>query len=262
MNYDIQCYIMRDDTLPMVNTKTLWPNMWLLESDDIVAYGKPKNIVTESYAESDGLKVWLPLMTVTREATDVKLKMCFIGETRYDEYDSFVTYITGHKLGWRDDVRNRYSEFVMVEKTKPDESFFGNMPYMNVEFTFKNIQGKYAIVPTWSVVTGSFVCEKERGDNTGFARIKGISVRDGIDSYNFNITDSFTIRGVTFSSLTDSAYEALPYDDFLTRVEDFNYYISYTISLVQYSFPGNEKILQDIWYVRDVVSCPLPPSPV
>lgn len=213
MNYDIQAYIKTDDT-DAVNTKALWPDMWLLKSENTLAYGKPKNIVTESYPETDGLKVWTP-DTVTHDATDVKLTLCFIGENtdKHDEFDSFMAYIEGKVIEWWDTVRFRKNRLLLTDKVEPSENYHGQIPYLEVEFRFKNVDGKAAANMSgyWSYEWSQQVCVKVEGANNGWARRKTLTfTREDDEDKTFTITAAFgsysLINDSTFASLDDTAY--------------------------------------------------------
>lgn len=104
-------------------------------------YGAVKNVFTETYAESDTLRVYLPEKAV-RESTDIKLTVLFTKENRRDVYDSFVEYITGKQIKYWDTVRNRIAYLIQVDKIEVDEDLlYGSSPYIAVEFPFKNLKG-------------------------------------------------------------------------------------------------------------------------
>ena len=210
MNYEIQCYIMRSGETTARNTKALWPDMWLLKSEDVLSLGKPKNIVTESYAEADGLRVWTPT-TVRHEATDVKLTFCFIGANRYAQHDSFVSYIDGKTFLWWDSVRLHAAHLLLVEKTKPSESFYGNVPYITTEITFKNIDGKSVEYHHWAYdwsepvsVTGT---NKERNKVVTFTRASSSTTK----TYNFSA--AFNWDNVAYALISDATLKVMSATD-------------------------------------------------
>lgn len=104
--------------------------------------GKPKNVYTESYPETDELRVFLP-ETVVRENTDLEFEFVFIGKTRRDIYDNFVSWISGHRLKYWDTCRNREVEMILLESIEPDEDeLHGSEPYIKATFKFKNLKGQ------------------------------------------------------------------------------------------------------------------------
>lgn len=105
-------------------------------------YGKIKNIYTESYAETDELRVYIPT-TIARENTDIELQLLFTGESRRDVYDSFLSYISGYRIKFWDDCRNREVEMILVEAvTLSDDILIGGEPYMIASFKFTNCNGQ------------------------------------------------------------------------------------------------------------------------
>lgn len=104
--------------------------------------GALKNVYTEMYSEAEELRVYLP-ETPVRESTDIKLTLVFSKENRRDTFDSFIDYITGYKLKYWDNVRNREVEMIQTDKIEVDEDIiYGSAPYIAVEFPFKNIKGQ------------------------------------------------------------------------------------------------------------------------
>ena len=105
-------------------------------------YGKIKNIYTENYAETDALRLYLPENAV-RENTDIEFEFGFEKENRRDVYDSFVEWISGHKLKYWDTCRKREVEMILIEKIEVDEDvLIGSSPFIVVPFKFKNINGQ------------------------------------------------------------------------------------------------------------------------
>lgn len=235
MNYDIQCYIMRNGETVARNTKAVWPDMWLLKSEDVLSLGKPKNIVTESYAEADGLKVWTPT-SAKHEATDVKLTFCFIGENRYRQHDSFVSYIDGKVFIWWDSVRLHASRLLLVEKTKPRESFYGNVPYIETEITFKNIDGKSVEYHHWTYEWSEPVSETGtlymRNKVVTFTRASGSTTK----TYNFSA--AFTYDGTSYALISDATLSAMSSENYAARLNAFNGYCMANMASTYEDFSG------------------------
>ena len=103
--------------------------------------GKIKNIYSENYAEVEALRVYIP-ETVVRENTDIEFEFGFEKENRRDTFDSFVDWVSGHKIKYWDTARNREVEMVLIEKVEVDEDLLiGSSPYIVVPFKFKNLKG-------------------------------------------------------------------------------------------------------------------------
>ena len=110
--------------------------------EGVMDFGAIKNIYTESFAESDTLRVYLP-EKVTRKSTDIKLTVVFSDKDRRDVYDSFVEFISGKIIKYWDNVRNREVILLQTDKIEVDEDIiYGSAPYIAVEFPFKNIKGE------------------------------------------------------------------------------------------------------------------------
>lgn len=103
--------------------------------------GKIKNIYTESYAEHDGVRLFIP-ENPRRESTDVVFTFLFTGDSRRDVYDSFVEWLSGYRVRYWDTCRNRELEFILIEAIEPDQDMlYGSIPYISAEFKCKNIKG-------------------------------------------------------------------------------------------------------------------------
>lgn len=104
--------------------------------------GKPKNIYSESYPETDELRLFMP-ETVYRENTDLEFEFVFKGKNRRDVYDKFVDWITGYRIIYWDTCRNRKVEMYLSDAIEPEEDLlYGSEPYISAKFKFKNIKGQ------------------------------------------------------------------------------------------------------------------------
>lgn len=146
MNEDYKFYMSRYDKAQnnwedAVELTEKFKGLIYCQCEGISDKGKIKNVYTESFAESDVLRVYLP-EKVTRESTDIKLTVVFHGTDRRDVYDSFVEFISGKIIKYWDTVRNREIEMIQTEKISVDEDIiYGSSPYISVEFPFTNIKG-------------------------------------------------------------------------------------------------------------------------
>lgn len=109
--------------------------------------GKVKNIYTETYAESEELRMYIP-DEVLYENTDISLTLLF---SPYSENDSdvqdneraFFEYVSGHKIEYHDTFRNRYVSLLLLNKPEVvSEVLYGGSRYREVKYTFKNIYGR------------------------------------------------------------------------------------------------------------------------
>ena len=106
--------------------------------------GKVKNIYTETYAETEELRMYIP-DEVLYDNTDMSLTLLF---SPYSENDSdvqdneraFFEYVSGHKIEYHDTFRNRYVSLLLLNKPEVvGEVLYGGSRYREVKYTFKNI---------------------------------------------------------------------------------------------------------------------------
>ena len=109
--------------------------------------GKVKNIYTETYAETEELRMYIP-DEVLYDNTDMSLTLLF---SPYSENDSdvqdneraFFEYVSGHKIEYHDTSRNRYVSLLLINKPEViGEVLYGGSRYREVKYTFKNIYGR------------------------------------------------------------------------------------------------------------------------
>ena len=109
--------------------------------------GKVKNVYTETYAETEELRTYIP-DDVLYENTDMSLTLLF---SPYSENDSdvqdneraFFEYVSGHKIEYHDTFRNRYVSLLLLNKPEVvGEVLYGGSRYREVKYTFKNIYGR------------------------------------------------------------------------------------------------------------------------
>lgn len=226
MNYDIQCYLQKDDgTSAAINTKSLCQGMYVLEAKGLADYGKAKNIVTESYAEGDGLRAYIPSDgVIKREATDVSLKLLFLDEGsdgRYQQYDTFIDYMKSNIVFYWDSVRKRKARLLFVEKSSPEEHFKGSLPYIEATVKFKNVDGYSEQLGRWSYSWSGIVCVKVDGLNNGQARWTEINITLGNVSIDKSILDSFG----TEEAISSTDFANLSHSNYLSRLSLFSNYI-------------------------------------
>ena len=109
--------------------------------------GNVKNIYTETYAETEELRVYIP-DEVLYENTDLSLTLLFAPDSA-NESDvqnnerAFFEYISGHKIEYHDTFRNRYVSLLLINKPEViGEVLYGGSRYREVKYTFKNIYGR------------------------------------------------------------------------------------------------------------------------
>lgn len=141
---DYKFYMSRwidNDWETQVSLEDYFSGMKYVSCEGLSTKGKIKNIYTENYAEVEDLRVYMP-ETVVRENTDIEFVFGFEKENRRDTFDSFVDWVSGHKIKYWDTARNRELEMVLIDKVEVDEDILiGSSPFITVNFKFKNLKG-------------------------------------------------------------------------------------------------------------------------
>lgn len=111
--------------------------------EGIETIGEAKNIYSESYSDSDRLRVYVP-DNLTHKPTTVTLTLYFVGKNRYNVYDSFNTYLKESKYHiYYDSARKKKLTFFVKDEIGVGESqWFGSTPYIRVEYKLSNIFGR------------------------------------------------------------------------------------------------------------------------
>lgn len=116
--------------------------MKYIKCEGLLDKGKRKNVYTESYSDSDTLRVWMG-EEVTREATGITLTFVFIGDNRQNTYRDFYNYAKNGKITYYDTARNKEALLVLMDAIKvKDDIWKGSTPYIEVDFKFKNLWGE------------------------------------------------------------------------------------------------------------------------
>lgn len=133
-----------------------------LKAEGLLDKGKAKNIYTESYAESDRLRVYLPthlsnnvrvhsLTDIANEPTTITMTFVVIGDkdTRQAAIDAFEDYVRKGVHSYYDDARNKEFDFIVTGEIKvSDEKWHGSQPYVEVQIPMQNLNGKTRIHQT------------------------------------------------------------------------------------------------------------------
>lgn len=106
--------------------------------------GKPKNVYTESSAESDELRAWQG-EEIAREATKIILTLYFVGneKTRMEAFDALYNYIKNGKFYYWDTARFKKAYCILADEYKPsDELWYGSTPYIAADITLQCLWGE------------------------------------------------------------------------------------------------------------------------
>lgn len=127
---------------PIINIERYFEGAKYSSLKGIDNYGKIKDIYTETYPESSELRVWIPEI-ITRDNPEIELTLYFVGVNRRSVYHQFVQYISGSKLYYWDNCRNRKVAILLTEPVEPsDDELYGSTPYITASFKFTNLDGQ------------------------------------------------------------------------------------------------------------------------
>lgn len=120
--------------------------------EGIDTIGAAKNIYEETYADSDNIRVYMPVITdesgntifdIKNEPTLIKLTLFFIGTNRITNRDTFNEYIrNGFHKYWDTARKKMFQFYVTKELPVGEEKWYGSTPYLKCEYTLNNIHGK------------------------------------------------------------------------------------------------------------------------
>lgn len=139
-----------------INIEDTFAGLRYLNAKGLLDIGEAKNIYTETYAESDRVRVYLPkhnsggsqvhsVSDIANEQTEITMTFLVIGsvETRISTIVEFKNYIRTGVHSYYDDARNREFDFIVTGKLEEsDEKWHGDVPYIELTVPMKNLNGK------------------------------------------------------------------------------------------------------------------------
>lgn len=108
------------------------------------AVGEPKNIYTEDYAETDGLRSYHPTDVggeIAHKATKVELTLLFLDDGRREAYNSFCSFLEGGRVFYWDNARNKKVWLVFDQEADPEKDTPVPDGYILAKFVFTNLWG-------------------------------------------------------------------------------------------------------------------------
>ena len=117
-----------------------------LSCEGLEARGTIKDVITEEYAEQDGARSFHPSDLkdgggVHHEATEIKLRLLFMGDGRRNVYDSFREYVESSRILYWDTARHKKVFLLLKDATEPEDDTLKGMKYIIAEFSFVNLWG-------------------------------------------------------------------------------------------------------------------------
>lgn len=120
--------------------------------------GEAKNIYTETYAESDLLRVSLPkhydaatgtmvhdVDDITNKATKITMHFLVVGDAsqRKITISNFYNYIREGVHEYWDTARLLHFDFIVQDEIKvSEEKWHGSTPYVEIQVVMQNLNGK------------------------------------------------------------------------------------------------------------------------
>lgn len=104
--------------------------------------GKVKNIYTETYSDSERMRVYMP-EEIKNEATTIVLTLFFLGENRASVRDRFNEYVRhGFHKYWDSARMKEFIFFIQDELPIGEEMWYGSTPYLKCDYKLQNVKGK------------------------------------------------------------------------------------------------------------------------
>ena len=134
------------DSLGQIDIEEQFSGLLYMRAEGMNDIGKSKNVYTETYADSDRLRVYLPNDGVyTNDATKITMHFLVIGDaaTRESVIRSFENYVREGIHRYWDDARNLEFDFIVQDEIKvSDEKWHGSSPYVEIAVVMQNLNGK------------------------------------------------------------------------------------------------------------------------
>lgn len=145
-----------------INIEDVFTGLRYLSAKGLLDIGEAKNIYTETYAESDRVRVYLPkhnsgglqvhsVSDIANEATEITMTFLVIGEesARMSTINNFENYIREGVHSYYDDARNMEFDFIVTDKIDiSDEKWHGSQPYVEMQIKMQNLNGKTRVHQT------------------------------------------------------------------------------------------------------------------
>lgn len=134
------------DSLGQIDIEEQFSGLLYMRAEGLNDIGKSKNVYTETYADSDRLRVFLPNDgDYTNEATKITMHFLVVGSAsqRQTTIKNFFDYVRVGIHRYWDDARNLEFDFVVQDEIKvSDERWHGSNPYVEIAVVMQNLNGK------------------------------------------------------------------------------------------------------------------------
>lgn len=119
-----------------------FPGLRYKECTGLNAYGEPKNVYSEDFAETSKADVYVAGSPAYKQTT-IKLTLVFLENDEKDDsaYHGFLEFVSGCKIAYRDTARKRKVLMYLTGSTEPKSDTLKGQNYKEVTFTFTNVYG-------------------------------------------------------------------------------------------------------------------------
>lgn len=125
-----------------IDLESYFLGMKYMKCEGLNDKGKVKNRYTETYSDSDTLRVYMPDV-VAREATTITLRFAFLGENNQQIFDLFYNFVKGNKIYYYDTARGKEAYMFLQEAVTVSEDVNKDgTKYIVVDFKFQNMSGE------------------------------------------------------------------------------------------------------------------------
>ncbi|MBO4785923.1 MAG: hypothetical protein J5510_02545 [Prevotella sp.] len=152
-NHYIQRIDIANQSVINIEEEKSFAGLLYMRAEGMNDIGKPKDVYTEDYADSDRLRVYLPEdANYTNEATKITMHFLVVGDAaqRQTTIKNFFNYVRVGTHRYKDDARNLEFDFIVTDELKvSDEKWHGSQPYVEIAVTMQNLNGKTRPATTW-----------------------------------------------------------------------------------------------------------------
>lgn len=131
---------------PTYDIEEQFSGLLYMRAEGMNDIGKSKNVYTETYADSDRLRVHLPPDgNYTNDATKITMHFLVVGDEalRQATIQAFETYVREGIHRYWDTARNLEFDFIVQDEIKvSDEKWHGSTPYVEIQVQMQNLNGK------------------------------------------------------------------------------------------------------------------------
>lgn len=125
-----------------IDLEEYFEGLHYLKCVGIDTIGKAKNIYTETYSDSERMRVYMP-EDIKNEATTIVLTLAFFGKNRAYTRDRFNEYVRhGFHKYWDTARMKEFIFFIKDELPIGEEMWYGSMPYLKCDYKLQNVKGK------------------------------------------------------------------------------------------------------------------------